>query len=302
MTLLSQTFALDALSGGAIGSAVACAVLLAALAGVVLYLVIGMRRVRYTITKDTLAVRAPFWGRSIPRATLKLDEAKVMNLETDLGSPWKKMAKRSGIGLPGCRIGWFGMPASDKKGLLYLSDPTRVLWVPSADDFTLMMSTPDPAALLSALRGHAETTEESSFPMTPPSMAGVYLFGPLVAVLLGLVLLSVHFLVAEKSVTVEDDKIVVSGAFWSEEIPRSDLLLDEAKLVELSGKFYPTIRTGGLELFGYKEGWFTLSNGDKALLVVSAEKDIVYLPTSDGWTAMVSVEDGPALLALLRAP
>jgi len=55
--------------------------------------------------------------------------------------------------------------------------------------------------------------------------------------------------------------------------------------------YAPVIRTNGIGLPGYQAGWFSLANKGKALLFVTDTSSIVYLPTSKGYSVMLSVAE-----------
>jgi len=56
-----------------------------------------------------------------------------------------------GTGLPGYASGWFRLRNGDK-ALVYLSDRSRVVYVPTTLGFDLLISPRDPARFLAKLR------------------------------------------------------------------------------------------------------------------------------------------------------
>ncbi len=58
-------------------------------------------------------------------------------------------------------------------------------------------------------------------------------------------------------------------------------------------------RTMGTGLPGYGAGWFRLRNGEKALAYVTAPSRIAYVPTSDGYSLLLSLEAPDAFLRAL---
>jgi hypothetical protein len=80
-------------------------------------------------------------------------------------------------------------------------------------------------------------------------------------------------------------------------------LLDEARAADLTreGSLAFRWRTNGAALPGYKSGWFKLADGEKALAFVTDQRRVAYLPTSAGYSLLVSVEDPNALIANARA-
>jgi hypothetical protein len=57
----------------------------------------------------------------------------------------------------------------------------------------------------------------------------------------------------------------------------------------------------GTGLPGYSAGWFSLRNGEKALLFVTDRSRVVRIPTRDGYSLMVSPRHPQAFMEALRA-
>jgi hypothetical protein len=76
--------------------------------------------------------------------------------------------------------------------------------------------------------------------------------------------------------------------------PRRVVLAREAEL-------QPTRRTMGTGLPGYQAGWFRLRNGEKALLYLTDQARAVYIPTTLGYSVLLSPVDPDAFLAALRS-
>jgi hypothetical protein len=62
------------------------------------------------------------------------------------------------------------------------------------------------------------------------------------------------------------------------------------------------LRTNGIGLPGYQVGWFRLKNGETALLYVTDESTVTYLPTTEHDVLLLSVENAEAFLQALREP
>lgn len=109
----------------------------------------SMQHAQFTVSKEGLRLQGDLYGRLIPLQSLKLDEAVVTNLNTDKDHQpkWRTM----GTGLPGYAAGWFRL-RNGTKGLLYVTDRTRVARIPTTEGYTVMLSVSDPAALIDALK------------------------------------------------------------------------------------------------------------------------------------------------------
>lgn len=68
---------------------------------------------------------------------LDVDRASLTDLRVDPGAQPK--ARIQGMGLPGQNFGWFKL-RNGQKALLFISDPTRVVKVPTKDGYLLMIS------------------------------------------------------------------------------------------------------------------------------------------------------------------
>lgn len=95
----------------------------------------------------------------------------------------------------------------------------------------------------------------------------------------------------------------ISGNLFGRMIPAAELRLDAARVVDFtqSPDLRPKWRTMGLGLPGYKAGWFRLYDGEKALVFLSDAKPAVYIPTTAGYSVLISPRDPAALLSSLQA-
>ncbi len=58
-------------------------------------------------------------------------------------------------------------------------------------------------------------------------------------------------------------------------------------------------RTNGAGLPGYQAGWFRLQSGEKALVFVTDLERVVYVPTNEGYSLLLSVEEPDEFLDAL---
>ena len=56
----------------------------------------------------------------------------------------------------------------------------------------------------------------------------------------------------------------------------------------------------GTAMRGYRSGWFRLRNGDRALLYLTDQTRAVYVPTTEGYSVLLSPADPDAFLVALR--
>jgi hypothetical protein len=144
----------------------------------------------------------------------------------------------------------------------------------------------------------------STFQMIPASNKVLYVIIPVCLIALGLLVLFGYILYSSRHVRFEVDRhaLHIRGDLYGRDIDLSDLVLSEAKSIDLehSPLYHPVLRTNGSGLPGYKSGWFKLQNGERALLFVTDLHRVTYLPTTQGYSLLLSIRDSPAFLAALR--
>lgn len=109
------------------------------------WLATSATRPSVNVDETALTLRAPFYGRSIALPRIRLEEARVVNI--DASSTVRPTRRTNGIGLPGLGIGWFKL-ANGEKALVALSSRDRVVYVPTDDGFSLLFSLERPEAFL----------------------------------------------------------------------------------------------------------------------------------------------------------
>jgi hypothetical protein len=92
------------------------------------------------------------------------------------------------------------------------------------------------------------------------------------------------------------------GDICGKQVPWTALRVSEARLVDLNrdSGLRPRSRRLGTGLPGYAAGWFRLNNGGRALVYLTRPNPVVYVPTSLGYSLLLSPQDLEHLLAALR--
>jgi len=126
--------------------------LLAALIVLMVVIGYGSQRSSFELTGDALRLRGDLWGRTIPLDSLDIGAARIVDLRNE--PSLHPTARRAGTGLPGFSAGWFRL-RNGQKALLYLTDRTRVLYVPTSAGYSLLLSPERPDAMLADLRSRA---------------------------------------------------------------------------------------------------------------------------------------------------
>jgi hypothetical protein len=124
----------------------------ALLFGVIALLTVSFRggqTARFEVSGEGLRLRGDLYGRLIPLASLRVADARRVDLaaEKALQPSWRRM----GTALPGYQAGWFRLK-NGEKALLYLTDRSRAVYVPTTKGYSLILSPVDPDGFLAKLR------------------------------------------------------------------------------------------------------------------------------------------------------
>ena len=144
------------------------------------------------------------------------------------------------------------------------------------------------------------------FPIVASPLRWIWLFWALTALLVGLAALMAWLAISTGHISFEVSELGVRirGDLFGRQIPAHQLRLADARVIDLSAtpEYRPRWRTMGTALPGYQGGWFRLRNGDKALVFMTRGDRVAYVPTAEGWSLMVTVDDPQAFIhALGRA-
>ena len=113
------------------------------------YLAYSARHVQFEVHEDGLRINGDIYGRTIARTALNLEQARAVDLNQERSL--QPRLRTFGTGLPGYRAGWFKL-RSGEKALVFVTDYSRVVYIPTHEDYALLLSVAEPAAFLNALR------------------------------------------------------------------------------------------------------------------------------------------------------
>lgn len=132
----------------------------------------------------------------------------------------------------------------------------------------------------------------------------LWFFAIMIVLLLGLVTMMgwVAWSTRNSRAEVTPEGLKLVGDLWGRTIPHEQLVLDDARIIDLRGEpdLVPTRRTMGTGLGGFAAGWFRLRNGEKSLIYLTDRTRVVYLPTDQSYSVMISSHEPERLLAALR--
>lgn len=113
------------------------------------YVLKSGRTTHYQVTESGLSIRGTLYGRMIPWNALAVTDARHVDLSTERGL--QPTMRTNGIGLPGYQAGWFRLRQAGK-GLLFVTDRSRVVAIPTTLGYTLLLSVNDPVAFMEAVQ------------------------------------------------------------------------------------------------------------------------------------------------------
>ena len=106
------------------------------------------RHAKFEIFPEGLRLKGDLYGRFIPSSALRLDSIKKIEFAV---SPELSLRRRTlGIGLPGYKAGWFRLQ-NGEKALVYLTDPSRAVYLATNEGYSLLLSPADPEAFIASL-------------------------------------------------------------------------------------------------------------------------------------------------------
>jgi hypothetical protein len=128
---------------------VAMTMLMVGLALLFTYFAFTMGKASFEVSPEGLRLRGDLYGRLIPAQSLQLEQAKIIDLQHD--SAHQLRFRTIGTSVPGHQAGWFRL-MNGEKALVYLTDRSRIVYLPTQEGYSVMLSTPQPEALLAALQ------------------------------------------------------------------------------------------------------------------------------------------------------
>jgi hypothetical protein len=146
---MKQVFEIVPPSGSAFTVVVAVILLVqVGLLALVVYVAHSARYVRFEVSADGLQIRGGLYGRTIPLRDLVVEQARVVDLDTD--AEYRLGWRANGIGLPGYQAGWHRMKKGGK-ALAFVTERKEVVFIPTRRGYSVLLSVASPDAFLYAL-------------------------------------------------------------------------------------------------------------------------------------------------------
>jgi len=145
-----------------------------------------------------------------------------------------------------------------------------------------------------------------TFQMIPAQGRLLWFIAAFVAVLMiGVVLLLIASArgASHSRFEISDSGLRLRGDLYGRFVPASAILGDDVRVVSLtaSNDLAPRSRRAGTSVPGYQAGWFRLRNGEKALLYVTERERAVYVPTTAGYSLLISPQNPDRFVDRLRS-
>jgi hypothetical protein len=127
------------------------------------------------------------------------------------------------------------------------------------------------------------------FPITPVSIRAFSVIG-IVIIPLILIMGLVAYSAINTRFEINGEGLHIRRAIYGRFILKESIIIENSMILNLNAdsELKPVRRTNGIGLPGYSEGWFKLANGERALLFVSDRVNVVYLPTTEGYSVLIS--------------
>jgi hypothetical protein len=146
---MPEVFHIVPASGRALGAFAGIVALMLAMAAMFGYFALASRSARFELSTQGLAIRSAAYGRSLPASALLPEQATVVDLRSD--RELQPTLRTNGIGMPGYAAGWFRLRKGEK-ALLFVTDPSRVVYLPTREGYSLLLSVTEPERFIEALR------------------------------------------------------------------------------------------------------------------------------------------------------
>jgi hypothetical protein len=142
-----------------------------------------------------------------------------------------------------------------------------------------------------------------------PAGSGAYTFIWVFSLVIGLILVgliglfvSLGYQARHAAFTVSEQGLKIGPGLYSRLIPKEKIDREGVRVIDLNVEtgYQPKWRTNGAGLPGYDAGWFKLKNKKKALVFLTDRSSVVYIPTSENYSVLLSARDAGALADAIR--
>lgn len=144
-----------------------------------------------------------------------------------------------------------------------------------------------------------------TFAIAPADTRPFWIMIPVFLILVGVLIALYLSLTGSRNARFEvsSDGLRLRGDWYGRRIPASEIRTTDVRRVDLDQdrNLQPRTRTMGTALPGYRAGWFRLRNGEKALLYLTDAKRAVQVPTTEGYSVLLSPADPEAFVTAMHS-
>lgn len=142
-----------------------------------------------------------------------------------------------------------------------------------------------------------------------PATGGIYVFVWgfsifILVVCLGVIglLASFGYQAKNATFTLTDQGLRIGPGLYGRTIPKQNIIAESVRVIDLNVEksYQPKWKTNGANFPGYSAGWFKLQNNEKALLFVTDRSRVVYIPTTENYSVMLSVKEAEEFADILQ--
>ncbi len=146
---IRQEFPIAPAGAGSLYFGIGFVIFMLAVSALVIWATTGHLRVKYQVGPDEFRIAGDLYGRGIPWSDINGRSIR----EVDLSShpELRPQLRLNGTGMPGYAAGWFRLRGG-AKALAFLTDQHRVVLAETSRGYLLLLSTPDPEALVMAMK------------------------------------------------------------------------------------------------------------------------------------------------------
>jgi hypothetical protein len=145
---------------------------------------------------------------------------------------------------------------------------------------------------------------EKVFGIVPASAGPSIFIWVLGVILLAVIALFIYIGYSSRNMqfTINDKGLRISPGLYGRFIPREAIKAGGVRVLNLTidSEYSPKWRTNGVGLPGYSAGWFKLNNGEKSLVFLTERNRVVYVPTTENYSVLLSVREAEEFAGALQ--
>ena len=146
---------------------------------------------------------------------------------------------------------------------------------------------------------------EYTYQIEPAGFAFLWFAVPIAVLLTALLIFIISTLYFSRNtvVTVSNAYIKIDGGFYGKNIPIATLQIEDAKIVNLldEKEYDLKMKAFGVGISGYYSGWYNLNNGEKGFVNITKKRSVLYLPTTNEYTLLLSLKNTQDFIRRIRA-